>query len=523
MKQKLLLSVISGVLIALSFPLVIGSFKLLSLGAFAWVALVPLFFAIRNETPKRTFLLTFVCAFVLFAGTVFWAGHALYVFGGISLPLSILLVVLMVAILSAHIALAPFLASLVEKYWRGEKLVWLPVMWVAIELSRNYFPFGGFPWANIAMSQWNNLYFIQLADVGGIYLIIFILIWTNAFIAELLARASGEKISGLIPKTVLTIFILTSVFVYGAVRISKMNALMSDAPSVQIALIQGNISQDEKWSELSDRKNLDVYRNAVAKLKNTKLHAVIWPESSFPWSIDANARNIDPEVLGFEKSSESNPFTVLGAITSASDDEYYNSAFLVDGKGDILGRYDKVHLAPFGEYVPFKEVLFFAKKLTAPAGNFNHGSRYGLLSAGGILMAPLICYEDIFPEISREATLLGADIFVNITNNAWFGRTSAPYQQLAMSVFRAVENRRYLLRSTNTGVSALIAPTGKIMIESQLFEPATIVSNVGIMDVTSFYTKFGNWFAYGCSAYAIAGLLFAVFSVVFARSKPRGV
>jgi len=176
----------------------------------------------------------------------------------------------------------------------------------------------------------------------------------------------------------------------------------------------------------------------------------------------------------------------------------YNSVLLVDKGGDVLGRYSKVHLVPFGEYVPFRKFLFFAKKLVAPIGTFERGASVEPMFTDGYQIGGLICYEDVFPEIAAEQTRKGANLLAVVTNDAWYGRSSAAFQHLAISVFRAVENRRWMVRSANTGVSAVIDAAGRIISQTDIFEKGMIVSNVKFGEGSSLYTRFGNWFAWAC-------------------------
>jgi len=201
------------------------------------------------------------------------------------------------------------------------------------------------------------------------------------------------------------------------------------------------------------------------------------------------------------------PYVLLGSISERPDGMYHNSVVLFDAQGEIKGRYHKAHLVPFGEYVPYKKLLFFASKLTEPVGNFMPGESFEPLDVGGRPAGPLVCYEDIFPEISRRLVSRGAQFLVNVTNDAWYGRSSAAFQHMALAVFRAVETRRFLVRATNTGVSAVVAPTGKINAMSDIFHDAVIVAPIGLRDEITAYVRYGDWFAYACAAYVLVGLV----------------
>ncbi len=175
-----------------------------------------------------------------------------------------------------------------------------------------------------------------------------------------------------------------------------------------------------------------------------------------------------------------------------------NSAYLLRPDGAVAGRYDKVHLVPYGEYVPLRRLFPFIGKLVAGVGDFRPGKGFDPLVSDGRRLGVLICYEAIFPEAARDYKRNRADLLVNITNDAWFGRTSAPYQHLSMTVFRAIENRLYLVRAANTGISAVIDPTGKILSRTGVFERTVLKGEVKFIDEKTFYAAYGDLFVYLC-------------------------
>lgn len=506
-----MLSFLSGVLVCLSFPTLIAGAHFPEMGFIAWVALVPLITAIRSATPRRAFLLTFFSALVWYSGSLFWVFRAMHTFGGLSALASFLILVLLVIIVSAYIAIAPMIALKIARDYRGEMIVWLPVCWTAVEVLRNYVPCNGFPWSNLAMSQWRILPIIQIADIAGIYGVIFLVVWVNVFAAEIVAIIRGEKIMFMIPKAVVTMMLVVSALAYGFWRILAVNESLPGAATMNVGIVQGNIAQEDKWEDENAAQNLKVYSDGSARLLKGSVEMIVWPEAAFPWSIDLNSNEIDPRAIGLPKGLGDIPYTLFGAVSARPDGAYFNSAILFDARGRIAGRYHKSHLVPFGEYVPYEKLLFFAHKLTEPAGNFLAGESFEPLLAGQARIGALICYEDIFPEVARQETMAGANVLMNITNDAWYGVSSAPYQHLAFSVFRAVENRRFLARATNSGVSAIVTPAGDTQVESGIFERALIASPVALLDNISFYTRYGDWFAWGCAAYAVFGVAAGIY------------
>lgn len=521
LRIRILLSILSGLLVSLSFPIFLwGWHSPELLGLLGWFALVPLFLSFNDSSPERAFWLTFIASCIWFATSFFWVVHAMYVFGHIPLITSILLLVTLFVIMAAILSCAPYLAIRVSGGVRGETIIWISVYWVALEFLRNYFPFGGFPWSNIAMSQAYFTPLIQIADVAGVYGVLFLMVWFNYFISELILDRSGKRMPNMKAKTIITAVLIITAFIYGFFREAQVEKEMDRALKVQVAMIQGNISQEDKWDEAKAAQIMKRYRTAVSELLDSDLDLIVWPEAAFPWYVRSEITGIKPETLGLPGYSESIfPLTFLGAVTKAPENTYYNSGLLLDADGNILTRYHKAHLTPFGEYIPYRKLLFFARNLTNAETDFSSGDGHQPIAAGGFVFGPLICYEDIFPEISRQSVNLGAEFLVNITNNAWFGETSAPFQQLALSVFRAIENRRYLLRSTNTGISAVVAPTGKLLVESAINESATIVAGIGRLGIKTIYTRLGDWFAWGAVVYAFIGLSLVVYQKFKKRNE----
>jgi len=506
--HKILLALLTGILVSAAFPIYLFGWKAPELGWLIWFALVPLFVAIRDSSYRETFKLSLISTCFFYLSSFFWVVHAMYVYGGLSFPLSLFVMAILVVVMGAIMSVGPAVAIFISKRWRGELIVWLAVSWTVMAFVRNYFPFGGFPWSNLAMSQWKMLPVIQIADLVGVYGVIFLIVWVNVFIAECVFKIRGARVDYFISKVIVTVLLIAMTVTYGFIKSDLVRRDIAGAKTVQLGMIQGNIAQDAKWEVKLAKKHLNAYRSEAAKLVKTPVDLIVWPEASFPWYLKTDIKTIEPQYLGMEDNIlGTTPFTFLGAITEDPANNYHNSAVLLDSKGDVLNIYNKVHMVPFGEYVPLQKILFFLERIALPSGTFIPGTSNVPVKAGDMHFVPLICYEDIFPELSRKSVLKGGEFLLNITNNAWFGETSAPYQQLALSVFRAVENRRYLARTTNTGVSAIIDPTGKQVVESSLFEPATIVANVARLSALTIYTRLGDWFAWGCVAYMALGLI----------------
>jgi apolipoprotein N-acyltransferase len=503
-----------------SFPTVLFGWHAPNLGILGWVALVPLFVAIANASPRRTFVLAFMMGLAWFGGSLYWIFNALHVYGKLSISLSIVVTILLIVILAAYMALAPFLARFVTLRWKAEMIVFMPVAWVALELARTNFPMGGFPWANLAMSQWALLVPLQIVDLVGVYGLMFAMVWVNWYIAELILKFRGSEVRWLLPKLVVTSMIIVGMLGYGVYRLQTLNRSLEVGGMVNTAILQGNIRQSEKWDEQLATRNLNVHRKMTKRVFEAGADLIVWPEASFPFLVASDVKSANPRVMGLPKDLLGDlPAVLFGAVVDEAGNTGYNSALMFNAKGILLGRYDKVHLVPFGEYIPYKKVLFFVKKLTQPEGEFLPGAEMKVLEFPKGKIGLLLCFEDAFPELSRKFVLKGVDLLVNITNDAWYDISSAPYQHAALSVFRAVENRRYLIRSANTGVSALIAPSGEILMQSPIFERSILAGAVWPVKNITPYARYGDWFAYACVAYSVIGAIMALIMGIRMRRR----
>lgn len=513
-----ILVIISGILTAFAFPTVFGDIYVPNLGFLAWFSLAPLFYVVRDKGPRASFLLTFLCSGVYYSISLCWLYKALNTYGHLSPVVSVAVLLLLVVIISAYIALAPMFAAFVERRTNISRFWTIPIFWVALEFARNYVPCNGFPWGNITNTQFAFLPVIQITDVVGIFGLTYIMLLVNCACGLLIipywrrCDAPATRSAKLMFVTLLVVVTL----IYGYWRIYDVTGKQEGWKSIRAALLQGNIPQDEKWVEGHEMAQLQPYINFTKVLANTNVDLIVWPEASYPWILQSQEMKLDPVLIGTsDVKKDRDPYLLLGALISDKKTngkrKLYNSMLLADKNGDILGRYSKAHLVPFGEYVPYRKFLFFAKKLVAPIGNFEPGASVDPMFTDGYQIGGLVCYEDVFPEISAEHTRKGANLLAVVTNDAWYGRSSAAFQHLAISVFRAVENRRWLIRSANSGVSAVVDAIGRIISQTDIFEKGMIVSNVRLGEGLSLYTRFGNWFAWVCVGMGVILLGVAAF------------
>jgi apolipoprotein N-acyltransferase len=467
------------VVLALSFPR-------LDLASLAWVALIPLFLVMH----RRPFRSGFVAGAGFFAPVLYWLNIVMTTYGRMHPFFSLAAYLMLVGYLALFFGTATWAACRLKEKSGRSVLLTLPVLWVALEFLRSFL-LSGFPWATLGYSQQSHLPFIQSADLFGVYGLSFLLILSNAVLARCL-QAIRRRDFGALPRRALavTAVLFAANLGYGYFRLTP--EIDSREQRLRTALIQGNVDQAVKWNPAYDRTTIDTYRNlSRSAAMEGALDLIVWPESATPFYFQ-EGKALSRQVEAVARSNGA--YLLFGSPayeTANRRYRYLNSAFLLSGQGRFLGRSDKVHLVPFGEYVPLGSFLPFIDKLVAGIGDFSPGT-VSPLPMNGSEIGVLVCYEAIFPELAREWVRHGSDLLVNITNDAWFGRSSAPYQHLAMTRFRAVENRIWIARAANTGISAFIAPSGRVTEQSPIFETLYLKGEVGLGARPTLYTRMGD-------------------------------
>ena len=481
--SKYALAFLTGSLLVLIFP----PFKFYSL---AWIAFIPLFFALTNVGLSKAFNLGLFCGAVQYIGLLYWIVYATVKYGGLSYLSGIFLLVLLVTYLSLYFALfSLFVQGMDKKSWLFP--ITASAVWVGLEYVRANF-LTGFPWELLGYSQYKWLKFIQIADIGGVYLLSFLLMLANATFFQFIYTPK-KGIVGI----AFLLLIMGGVLSYGKREINNLSMLMASQPKIKLAVIQGNIDQSQKWKKAFQERTIEIYEGLTKEAAKRRPEIIIWPETAIPFYFQEPSL-YQKRILNLIKQIKI-PL-LLGSPAYKSKEgtvKYFNRAYLVNFEGKIVSYYDKVHLVPFGEYIPCRRLLSFLPNVVNIIGDFSPGT-IKLLSGFRYPLGVLICFEGIFPELSRKLVRQGALLLVNITNDAWFGRTSAPYQHLSMLAIRAVENRRGIARSANTGFSAFIKPTGEIINRSSLFTSGYFCEELPILKERTFYTKHGDILAISC-------------------------
>ncbi|MCX7817362.1 MAG: apolipoprotein N-acyltransferase [Syntrophales bacterium] len=478
----------------------IFSFPKFGSGMFAWIFLVPLLISLHGKNSTKAAALGFFAGLIGYTGILYWISHVVVQYGNLPLVFGICATLLLAGYLSLYIALFTAGVTFFEK--RGLPLyLTAPPWWTLLEYVKSTV-LTGFPWENLGHSQYQNLPIIQIAEITGVYGISFLLVLINALIAEVILAKNPKKSVKLI---LVGIIVITTTYVYGIWSIEFNDTRMEKAPTLHVSLIQGNVDQSVKWDPLYKKTTMGIYTTLTRRFAPPQGGLIVWPETAVP-SFFQDRDEVHEQIVSLCRELKS--WLLFGSPSYERKDDrliLFNSAYLLSPNDDRYMRYDKVHLVPYGEYVPLREYFPFIKKLVHGIGDFGRGKDYSPLSIDGIKLGVLICYEGIFPEASRKYKEKGTNILVNITNDAWFGWTSAPYQHLSMAIFRAVENRVYLLRAANTGISAIIDPTGRIISSSGLFETTGIEGSAKIMKNHTLYDRIGDLFVLMCF-FALLGL-----------------
>jgi apolipoprotein N-acyltransferase len=520
-------------LVALSALLQILIFPLPGFYFLSWFALAPLILAIlrarpageleidgsvklRAASPWQAFLLAYVCGVLWFAGTCYWIFGTMRQFGGMSTPLALLALFLFCLYLGLYLGLFGLLLGLMAGPGRDYRraLVAAPFLWVATELARTRIT--GFPWNLLGTAQVDNVPLCRIATWTGVYGISCEIVLVNVAVAA----------AFLVPRQkrgALLVAALAAAAVLQSGRLVEPPAAVANREAL---LVQQNIPIAVRWPPdyfdrtLNDLTSLTLKASDDAarapsgpassgQASTTKPDLIIWPESPAPfYANDPRFRNAISDmarrsgtwvVTGFIGTAPAAPNSDLALM--------FNSAAIVGPTGEWTGRYDKVHLVPFGEYLPFPSLFSFAGGLSKEVGEFQPGNSREPLLAGDTKLGVFICYESVFPDDIRHFADQGAQVFVNISNDGWYGDSGAWSQHVNQTRMRAIENERWILSAANTGLTASIDPYGRIVVRAPRKERTTQVAPYALTYVTTFYSRHGDWFAMLCAIISLGALI----------------
>jgi apolipoprotein N-acyltransferase len=505
------LVIASGIALALAFPK-------LDLNLVAWVAFIPLLYAIADQPLHRVFLYSWSQGLVCSIGSIYWVVITLHNFGGVGYPLATVFLVLLSAVMAIYSGLAFLAAEFVTRRTLIPRFLAVPIAWTAFEWLRSFFPIG-FPWNPLGNAAWNNLELIQFAEVTGVYGVSALIIFFNAVVFSVIA--GGQPRHTQVWSLSMLTGLMLAALAFGSYRIDQIEHSPTSG-NLKVAMVQGNIPQSIKWDPAFLPTSFKTYfdQSQLAALEQPDL--IIWPEAAaafifqpsddYPAQLATHAM-YRSRVLNLARET-GKPFLLGAPALNLDHGEIgqYNRAYMVSDQGEVEGFYDKIHLVPFGEYVPMRAVLgLVVNRVIEGFGDLIPGSRQPLFSLKGAKLAVLICYESVFPDLSAMAANKGANLLVNITNDAWYGDSSAPYQLLAMAAMRSVETHLPMVRVANTGISAIISPTGRITAPTELFTRKTEIESVEWRNERTIYAIVGDAFAKICAGMTVLGLALAWF------------
>ena len=525
--KRCLLGVLSALLLNLPFPIAgpVQTWRT----AFAFFGAVPLLYALlapssvrANRYLLRSFLIGWSMGIVWYGFNCYWIYQTMFLYGGLPSAVSVGILVLFSLILGLYFALFAWIVSVLRNCFGSRiTLLLVPFLWVATDLLASIFT--KVPWDQLGYSQVGNFLLTNVAPYTGVYGVTFILLCVNViFLSALLSIRMRWSIGLGFSALAVTVFL-------------QSGNLMAPPPAPTQAtavLLQENLSvrQSNSWHGAEWGQNVSRYLNASQPLCRPLIQGM--PESTAPTVTPVCQPASNPDIIAWPEAPspfhEGDPrlqqiMNTLTAITHSpaiignlaidfdahGQPSFYNRASFVAPDGRFVGRYNKIHLVPWGEYVPFKEFFAFAGHLTRQVGDMTHGTSRDLFAVNGHKFGVFICYESIFADEIRLFAKGGADVFVNISDDGWYGDTSAPWQHLNMARMRAIENRRWLIRDTNTGVTTVIDPYGRLTASAPRHIFTSLTARYGYRQDKTFYTLHGNIFARLCGIITLLALLFA--------------
>lgn len=506
---KIILSILSGLLIASLFP----DFNLEFL---AWFALIPVLYIIKKSAGfKEAFFYGFIAGLISYVLILYWVAYTVHVFGNLPYYMAVFTLLLLSAYLSLYTALFAGFSKILLNNYKRLNIILIPSCWIFFEFLKSNL-LTGFPWENLGFSQYLNIPFIQISNIIGTLGLSFIVVLINYSIFHFIFFKDELSKKQALFELFLVMFVFISVITYGYYNIYSIRKSLRDKKPLKVALIQGNIGMFQKW-RITKKRTTRIYLNLTKKSLKYKPEIVVWPETSLPYIISLYPYYWNT-VMDFVKENNINLiFGTIGDRFLSGKFRYYNRDYMFNGTGKF-SFYDKNHLVPFGEYIPLRHQLPFLANILRGAGigNFTAGKRFRILNNGGVKVGSMICYEAYFDSLVRNFSKNGANLLVSITDDAWYGKTAAPYQDMSMSVFPAVENDRYVARAGNSGISGIISPTGKIVEETHIFKRTFMIGYVKLINRKTFFALYGNIFTYiAIALFSLSLIYLAVFRFFF--------
>lgn len=489
-RQRWLLIALSAALQIIVFP-VAGPLPIWR-AALVWIALAPMLVALLRDDYLRVrdaAVLGYGCGILWYLGTCYWVYSTMHIYGGLSVGMGVLTMLLFCLYLGLYHALfATLLVYVRNRLGCRIALAAVPAVWVAVEWAR--WQITGFPWNLLGYSQVDNLLLTQLAPVAGVCAMSFVIAGVNALLAMPYVRHGKRERQFVIAAVVFIVLIQAGVFIAPDVPAKKEGT--ETAVAMQPNLPAGPNAPRDPFD--------DAYRASMHFTMTEQPRTVtLWPEAPTDFIADDPLLRQGWTLL----ASRTNAPLIANAVHLEPQGQHmaaYNSAVMIDAREGYVGRYDKMHLVPFGEYVPFAQIFSFADGLTQQVGNFKPGKERSLFHTEGRAYGIFICYESIFGDEVRQLARDGAQVLINLSDDGWYGDTSAPFQHMNMARMRAIENRRWVVRDTNNGITAAIDPYGRMIDSAPRHQRLGATLHFDFESEQTIYTRFGDWFAWLCAA-----------------------
>ncbi|KPL05210.1 MAG: hypothetical protein AMJ73_01850 [candidate division Zixibacteria bacterium SM1_73] len=496
LKKDWFLVIFSALLMSLAYPP-------FPFGFVIYFALVPLIFALEGKKLSDAFKIGYVFGLISNSLLLFWIGWA-------TVPGTVAAILL----LCLYTAFLTWFYALMQRKWGKGSFLFLPFLWVAMEYVRSLTEIS-FPWLNLAYTQTYYLNLIQYASFAGNYAVSFWIVCLNLIIHLILKHKKGIALG-------ISIFAILIIlpYIYGWHESRVLRAVVLEKiekENIRIALLQGNIEPEVKWDERFLDYNIQTFIGMSKEAAKEDVDLILWPETAAPCYLAS-------ESVYMNKIQATSKSLNIPLLVGTNDYEvntegrfsYYNSAFLFKPKGSYPQIYNKIHLVPFSEKIPYDEKLRISDKVQLGQSDFSSGKNLTIFHIPKGRFATLICFESVYPALVRSFVNRGAEFLVNITNDAWFGKTAGPFQHAQIAVFRAIENRISIARCANTGVSMFIDPSGRVKNATKIFVRTTITDRIPLKLKETFYTRHGDWFAQGCFLVS-----FFLILVSLIRKKPE--
>ena len=487
-----------------------------NLSFFAWISLIPLLIIILNKKPAHSFLLGFIAGVSHNAVLIYWIPSVPAHYGNLSIGMSIIIYVVFVFFLALYWAVFCFLWTKISLSYPRLVFFLAPFLWISLEYILTHF-LTGFPWGLIGSTQSMNIWFIQLASITGVYGLSFVLVlFQSMFLYSMKHRIKTPFFAALILVLVIHIGGLLS-----------LRTIQPGEDSFSASVIQGNVSSDIYWDRIPTQEIWKLFNQHLElsrKAYEDGAELIIWPEFTVPLCFSCPYgfyQDFKDELFRFVQETDCTLLLGTNEKTGSSGITHYHNTALCLHPDLSMSHYYKMHLVPFGEYTPYKKIFFFIEKMTHAIGEITPGNEYKLHSFKSLKFGSPICYEIIFPDLVRKFTKKGAHFLVTITNDGWYGKSSAPYQHFSMAALRAVENRRYLLRAATTGISGIIDPYGRILSKTDLMSQALLTEVITPSRGLTFYARFGDILPVLSLTLSLVFLILAVIRKRNERQKKR--